>query len=81
MPKISGWINSMSQLELLYNNYLEFTDHMVGKYNPMEVAAIMMAQALSIYRTTMSEEDYNRMVDSISASRDKVQTFGGSMLQ
>jgi hypothetical protein len=71
----------MSQLEQLYSNYLEFTDHMVGQYDPMEVAAIMMAQSLSIYRTTMSEEDYNRMVDSISANRDKVKTFGGSLLQ
>ena len=71
----------MSQLEKLYSNYLEFTGHMVGQYDPMEVAAIMMAQALSLYRTTMSDEDYNRMVDSISASRDKVQTFGGAMLQ
>jgi hypothetical protein len=71
----------MSQLERLYNNYLEFTDHMVGQYDPMEVAAIMMAQALSIYRTTMSEEDYNLMVDSISDNRDKVQTFGGALLQ
>ena len=54
---------------------------MVGQYDPMEVAAIMLAQALSIYRTTMSEEDYNLMIDSISDHRDKVQTFGGSLLQ
>jgi hypothetical protein len=71
----------MSQLEKLYSNYLEFTGHMVGQYDPMEVAAIMMAQALSLYRTTMSEEDYNRMVDKISSSRDQVQTFGGALLQ
>ena len=71
----------MNQLERIYSNYLEFTDHMVGQYDPMEVAAIMMAQSLSIYRTTMSEEDYNRMVDSISDNRDKVKTFGGSLIQ
>jgi hypothetical protein len=41
----------------------------------MEVAAIMMAQALTIYKSAMSEEDYNRMVDNISSSRDKVKTF------
>ena len=71
----------MNQLERIYSNYLEFTDHMVGQYDPIEVAAIMMAQSLSIYRTTMSEEDYNRMVDSISDNRDKVKTFGGSLIQ
>jgi hypothetical protein len=81
MPSIGSWIDYMSQLERLYNNYLEFTGQMVGQYDPMEVAAIMMAQALSLYRTTMSDEDYNRMVDNISSSRDQVQTFGGSLLQ
>lgn len=81
MSSIGRWVDHMSQLEKLYSNYLEFTGHMVGQYDPMEVAAIMMAQALSLYRTTMSEEDYNRMVDNISSSRDQVQTFGGSLLQ
>lgn len=68
-------------LEKLYNNYLEYTDHMVGVYGPMEVAAIMMAQALSIYRTGLSDEEYNQMVDSISASRNKVHTFEQRIVQ
>jgi hypothetical protein len=62
-------------LQELYNNYLEFTDHMVGVHGPMEVAAIMMAQALSIYRTGLNDEEYNQMVDSISANRNRVHTF------
>ena len=71
----------MSQLEQLYSNYLEFTDHMVGQYDPMEVAAIMMAQALSIYKTNLDEIDYNKMVDSISASRSQVRKFTPTILQ
>jgi hypothetical protein len=69
------------KLQRLYDNFLEFTDHMCSEHGPMEVAAIMMAQALTIYKTAMSEEDYNRMVDNISASRDKVKTFQRSVLQ
>ena len=69
------------KLQRLYDNYLEFTDHMVGEYGAMEVAAIMMAQALSIYRSGLDEADYNRMVDSISASRDKVHTFDKPVFQ
>jgi hypothetical protein len=68
-------------LEKLYNNYLEYTDHMVGVYGPMEVAAIMMAQALSIYRSGLTDEEYNQMVDSISASRNKVHTFKKHVVQ
>jgi hypothetical protein len=71
----------MSQLEQLYSNYLEFTDHMIGQYDPMEVAAIMMTQALSIYKTSLDEIDYNKMVDSISASRSQVRKFTPTILQ
>jgi len=63
------------KLQRLYNNFLEFADHMCAENGPMEVAGIMMAQALTIYKSAMSEEDYNRMVDNISASRNKVKTF------
>lgn len=63
------------KLQRLYDTFLEFADHMCTENSPMEVAAIMMAQALTIYKSAMSEEDYNRIVDNISSSRDKVKTF------
>ena len=63
------------KLQRLYSNFLEFADHMSVEHGPLEVAAIMMTQALTIYKSAMSEEDYNRMVDNISSSRDKVKTF------
>jgi hypothetical protein len=69
------------KLQTLYNNYLEFTDHMCVEHSPMEVAAIMMTQALSLYRTNMDEDDYNRMVDMISASRTQVKPFKGPVIQ
>lgn len=66
---------SEDKLQQLYDNYLEFTDHMVGVHGAMQVAAVMMTQSLSIYRSAMDPEDYDRMVDSISASRSQVKTF------
>ena len=48
---------------------------MAAEHSPLEIAAIMMTQALSIYRTSMSENEYNKMVDAISDNRDKVKTF------
>ena len=47
----------------------------------MEVAAILMAQALSIYRTGLSDDEYNKMIDTISASRGQVQTFDKVVIQ
>lgn len=75
-------INSDKQLQEIYDRYMDFTDQLVGEYESvLEIAAVMMAQALSIYRSTMSEEDYNRMVDTISASRSEVKTFERPNLQ
>lgn len=72
---------SEDKLQQLYDNYLEFTDHMVGVHGAMQVAAVMMTQSLSIYRSAMNPEDYDRMVDSISASRSQVKTFNRLPIQ
>jgi len=64
-------------LQELYTRYMQFTELMIEDNKPLEIAATMMAQALSIYKTVLNEEDYNSMVDSISDSRDKVKSFDG----
>lgn len=68
-------------LQQLYNNFLEFADHMAGIHGHMEVAAVMMTQALSIYKSSMDDEEYDRMVDMISASRTQVKTFNNPSIQ
>jgi predicted membrane protein len=69
------------QLQKVYDDYLDFTVGMINGSNALSVAAIMMTQALSIYKTTMNDEEYNAMVDNISASRDQVKKFTGPSLQ
>ena len=72
---------SNDKMQQIYDNYIEFTDHMVGVHGALEVAAVMMTQALSIYRSAMDPEDYDRMVDAISASRSQVKTFDSLPVQ
>jgi hypothetical protein len=69
------------RLQELYNIYLGFTNGMVEEYGAMEVAAIMMAQAMSLYKTGLDEIDYNKIIDNISARRSQVQKFTPSILQ
>jgi hypothetical protein len=64
-----------NDLSGLYEKYLMFTDQMCADYSGMEVAAVMMAISLSIYRTSMTEDDYNKVVDSVSESRSRVKIF------
>jgi hypothetical protein len=61
------------QLENLYQDYWTFHTTMIDKdHSPLAIAAILMTQALSIYKTVLEEDEYNSIVDSISDKRDKV---------
>ena len=42
---------------------------------PFAIAAIYIMIAMQIYRTMLSEKDYNEMVDTISSNRNQVQTL------
>jgi hypothetical protein len=48
-------------------------------HSPIAIAAILVAQALSIYKTVLEEDEYNSMVDSISDKRDKVTKLTSDM--
>jgi hypothetical protein len=68
------------QLENLYQTYWAFHATMIDKdHSPIEIAAILVAQALSIYKTMLEEDEYEHMVDSISNSRDKVSKLTADM--
>ena len=62
-------------IEDLYSKYLQFTSVMMEDYKDIEIAGIMITQALSIYKTVLEEEDYQRMVKSIYERRNDVKTF------
>lgn len=59
----------------LYQKYMSFNNIMLEEHEAMEIAAIMVIQGLTFYRTCMSEHDYQRMVKSIYDKRDEVKTF------
>jgi hypothetical protein len=65
-------------LEDLYAKYLQFTGVMLEEYKDIEIAGTMIAQALSMYRTVLPEEDYQRMVKSIYERRNDVKSFNGT---
>jgi hypothetical protein len=62
-------------IEDLYAKYLQFTSVMLEEYKDIEIAGIMITQALSMYKTVLLEEDYQRMVQSIYERRNDVKTF------
>ncbi len=61
--------------EELYSKYMAFNNIMLEEYDLTQIAAIMIIQGLTFYRSTMSEEDYQRIVKSIYDSRNQVKTL------
>ena len=59
----------------LYAKYMAFNNIMLEEYKPAEIAAILTVQGLSFYRTILSEEDYNKIIDNLSNMRDQIKTF------
>ena len=66
--------NQMTEeLEKLYQEYWNFHGTMIDKdHGPLEIAAILIAQGLTLYKTVLDEEDYEMMVKSIMDSSQKV---------
>lgn len=69
------------RLDELFQKQWSVTSIMLEDYRPMEVAGVMIAQALRIYKTLLTEDEFNKMMDNISNSRDKVEKFEGPIIQ
>lgn len=64
------------RLEEVYQTYWKVHQRMADDgYTVMEIAGVMMAQAMTLYRSSLTEEEYNHIVDLISDNRDDVRTI------
>lgn len=61
-------------IENTYRQTLELFDRWIGEgVKPLEIAAVLVTVGLSLYRTLLSKEDYEMIVDRISESRHEVK--------
>lgn len=73
MPSIKTTDEELMAMEISFANLTsKFTDE---GFSPYACAAVMTKLALMIYKTSMDNEEYNLMVDSISNSRDHIKSF------
>lgn len=69
-------MDNEQSLEDLYYTLVKITTELTGAgYNAMQIGAVMTRVALQVYKTTLSDQDYNKMVDFISQSRDEIEKF------
>lgn len=63
------------ELNELYQTYWKVHAQMLEDHSSAAVAGVLIAQALTIYKTVLNETEFNKMLDSISESRDRVQAL------
>lgn len=61
------------ELEDVHDAVLELVAELLQEgFEPFAVAGVMSNIALSMYKTTLSPDDFNTMIDYISQSRDRI---------
>ena len=61
------------KLNDLYQKMYRDLNKLCEKNDPLIVAGIMIAQAIKIYKTALPRKDFERMMDTISDSRNIVK--------
>jgi predicted secreted protein len=64
-----------SEVETLYETFADLASSLSEEHSALAIAAVMNAVSMSIYKTAMSEEDYDKMAELIYDLRHDVQTF------
>lgn len=73
---IDDYILKGDNLESIYMNFLDYVnEHIKVGYDPLEIAAILMTQSLSIYKTVLSSSEYDNIIDRVVDLKDLVIKF------
>ncbi len=61
--------------EKLYEDLFQFVSEktLTDGHSGLEIAAVLVAQALTIYTTILSESDFNDIMSEIYNSRDRIR--------
>jgi|MEHZ01.2.fsa_nt_MEHZ010451330.1_2 hypothetical protein len=64
-------------IQEIYSAVQGFSSALMGSMdkNPLIVAAVLTSTALSIYKSTLNDQDFNNMVDSIADSRGDIKEW------
>jgi hypothetical protein len=63
------------QMEQAYAELIKKVSEMSSRIDPLLLAAIMMTQSLSIYKTALTPDEYNRLVENILEQKDMIREF------
>jgi hypothetical protein len=70
-----------ANIEEVYEKCWTMIGGLLNDHSPIAVAGVMVAQAMTIYKTILSEEEYDSMCTAISNARDKVKKIELPVIQ
>lgn len=72
--------DSDDSFDAVYQTILNELTRLSTGNDPLTVAAIMITQGLSVYKTLLSDAEYNNFVDLLSEYRDEIVPFEQEVL-
>ena len=70
MPK-----NKEKELQEIYNKIFEQSVKHMKKYEPQMVAGTLMAIAIRLYKTTLDDDGFHSMLQTVLDSEDEVRPY------
>ena len=70
MPK-----NKEKELQEIYNKIFKQSVYHMKKYEPQMVAGTLMAIAIRLYRTTLSDDGFHQMLQTVLDSEEDVKSY------
>ena len=67
--------NETKELNDCYQELFKTVIHLQAKYNNQMIAGTMMAQALRLYKSNLTDEGFKSMVAVIANSSDTIEPF------
>jgi hypothetical protein len=65
-----------NSLEYVYNEVLMVMERLLKEdQNPLAIAAVLASQAMGLYKTVLSDKDYDSMIDSLVEKKDSVEPY------
>jgi hypothetical protein len=72
---------SEKDIEQITKDVWAFISTQLETHRPMAVAGVMVSQALTIYKSLLTQDEFDSIVDTISDTRDRVQKITPPELQ
>ena len=61
------------KVTLAHEDVQEFIQKMGYQYSPMMIAAVMIVQAMRLYKSSLNQEEYDMMMSNIFQSRNRIK--------